>query len=378
VAPLARTARSLALRQLSLVALGLAALGLAACNFDVPSSTYLVETKLLAVLIDVPTLGDLNPDRVGVPSEVPIAEAMPHDMLAFEAYVVDRSGERIPTEELESLWFQCGPFQCDAVVIEGPHALFDRDCAELEDAGLPWDMDTVCRIGGGDGRFEFLVPELGQLMAEQRVAQYYGVIAWEGRTAEDCWAARRSGTESLDKCGFIQRSVKIGPSWWMLVYAETIGLQSPIPLTAIPAGVYLQPANRVPVATFTVTINGELRGSWPEQTQFEVAPGDRISIDGQYDEVSQFLQTYFTASSSDPTGQEFLFQPATELLAEIPFSSNAIVWLEYEPTELMPFPLTWDFVVDELADTGTSRILLVYFDDRFGEGVAAFEFEVQG
>jgi hypothetical protein len=315
---------------------------------------------------------------VGVPSEVPIAEAMPYDRLAFEAYVVDRNGERIPTTELDSLWFQCGVFECGESVIDPASELFERDCSDLEDEGLPWNMDAVCRLGRGDGIFDFEVPELAQLMAETRVAQYYGVIGWEGRSAQSCWSARRSGDQSLDKCGFIQRSVKIGPSWWMLVYAESIGLFSPLPLPKIPAGVYLQAANRVPVASFDVTIDGELRGTWPEQTEFEAEPGSKISIGRGYDEVAQFLQTYFVARYADPTiAEDFYFTPLSELLAEVPYSSNAIVWLEYEPTPEQPLPPRWEFVVDEYAASGTSRIILWYFDDRFGEGVATFEFEVR-
>jgi hypothetical protein len=329
------------------------------------------------VLIEVVELGPLNPDRVGIPSEVPIAEAMPHDRLSFEAFVVDRSGVRIPAAELDSLWFQCGTFDCGEATIEASSALFDRDCDEFEDDGLLWTMDAVCRLGRGDGEFEFVLPELSQLMIEQRVAQYYGVIAWEGRSAESCWSARRSASESLDKCGFIQRTVRIGPSWWMLAYAETIGLQSPIPIPEIPVGVFLQAANRVPAPSFAVTIDGELRGTWPEQTQFEAEPGARISIDSEYDEFTQFLQTYFTVSYVDPAGEDFLFQPATELLAEIPYSSNAIVWIEYEPTIERPLPLRWEFVVDEYEDPGPARILLVYYDNRYGEGVATFEFEVR-
>jgi hypothetical protein len=314
---------------------------------------------------------------VGIPSDVPITEAMPHDRLAFDAFVVDRNGERIPAAELDSLWFQCGTFECGVAAVDPSSSLFDRDCADLEDDGLPWNMDAVCRLGGGDGHFDFVVPELGQLMAEQRFAQYYGVIAWEGRSAESCWSARRSGTESLDRCGFIQRSVKIGPSWWMLVYAETIGLLSPIPLTEIHAAVFLQQANRLPVASFPVTIDGELRGSWPEQTEFEVKPGSRITIDRQYDEFSQFLQTYFMVQYVDPAGADFLFVPGTEVLGEFPYTSNAIVWIVPEDIPDGVVPPSWEFAVDEYAEPGRSRILLVYFDDRYSEGVASFEFEVQ-
>jgi hypothetical protein len=357
----------------------LAALSLCACNFEVPSSSYLVETKLLSVLIEVVELGPLNPERVGVASDVPIAEPMPHDRLKFEAFVVDRNGERIPTAELESLWFQCGPFECGEVVIDVNTELFDRDCDDLEDDGLPWNMDAVCRLGQGNGEFEFQVPELGQLMTEQRVAQYYGVIAWAGRTAESCWSARRAAEQELDNCGFIQRSVKIGPSWWMLVYAETIGLQSPIPLEKIPAGVYIQAANRVPIVSFPVLIDGELRGTWPEQTKFEVEPGAKIRIDSEYDEISQFLQTYFVARYADANfTDDVYFEAAAEIPGEVPYTSNAIVWIEFDLANAeSPVPLHWDFAVDDYAEPGTSRILFVYFDDRYGEGVATLEFEVQ-
>lgn len=354
-----------------------ATLGLAACNFEVPSSSYLEDTKLIGVLIEVVELGPLNPDRVGVPSEVPIAEAMPQDRLAFEAVVVDREGRQIPAAELDSLWFQCGPFACGESMIEASSELFDRPCAELEDELLPWNMDAVCRLGAGDGRFEFRLPELSQLLIEIRVAQYYGVIAWAGRSAESCWSARRSGDASLDNCGFIQRSVKIGPSWWMLAYAETVGLQSPIPIPQIPAGVYLQPANRVPVASLVVTVDGEARGGWPEQTEFEVEPGARIEIASEYDEVAQFLQAYFLGKPS-VSGDGYLFVPNPETLGEVPYTSNAIVLIEPEAySEESLFPTSWEFVVDEYAEPGTSRIVMLYFDDRYGEGVAILEFEVR-
>ncbi len=365
-----RTAPSLAL---------VGAFVLGGCNFEVPSSSYLDSTKLITVLIEVAELGPLNPDRVGVPTEAPIAEAMPSDRLAFEAFVADRNGERVPITELESLWFQCGPFECGEAVINAKSELFDHDCEDLDDEGLSWTMDAVCRLGGGDGRFEFVVPELGQLMVEQRVAQYYGVIAWSGRRAEDCWSTRRAGVGSLENCGFIQRTVKIGPSWWMLAYAETIGLESPIPIPQIPAGVYLQPANRVPIVDFSVTVDGEPRGAWPEQTRFRVEPGARIEINAEYDELFQLLQSYFVASSSgDRLEQAFVFEAWAEVPGERPYTSNAIVLIEFDvSTAETPVPLVWEFAVDDYAEPGLSRILMYYFDDRYGEGVATIEFEVE-
>ncbi|MFO7562897.1 MAG: hypothetical protein R6X02_09675 [Enhygromyxa sp.] len=372
MSPLLSTARSSALARLSL----LATLGLAACNFEVPSSSYLVETRLLGVLVEVVELGPLHPGRVAVPIDAPIAEALPHDRLAFDAVVVDREGRRLPDAELDSLWFQCGAFDCGEGTIDASSELFDRDCDALEDTGLPWNTDSVCRLGQGDGHFDFVVPDLGQLMTEQRIAHYYGVIGWEGRSASSCWSARRSKRESLDGCGFIRRSLRIGPSWWMLTYAESLGLQSPVPLHQLPAGVFIQLANRVPIVSLPVVIDGQLRGTWPEQTQFEVEPGARISIDPEYDEVSQFLQTYFRFLL--PSSDSFVFVATTEILREIPYSSNAIVWLGFDPDAPdLPIPPKWEFVVDEYAEAGTSRIILWYYDDRFAEGVATLEFEVK-
>lgn len=353
---------------------GLAVFGLFGCNFDVPSSTYLVETKLLAVPIEVVELGPLHPDRVSIPSEAAIAEALPGDRLAFDAHVVDRQGRRISAAKLDSLWFQCGSFDCGEEMIGVSTELFDRSCSDLADVGLPWNMDAVCRLGAGDGHFDFVVPELAQLITEQRIANYYGVIAWEGRSAESCWSARRARDEFLDNCGFVRRSVKIGPSWWLLYYAESIGLQSPVPLHEIPAAVLLQQANRVPLVRFLVTIDGQLRGVWPDQQKFEVEPGARISIDSEYDELSQFLQTYF--SFQQPLANDYLFTANTELVAELPYSSNAIVWIDTLSGTSM-IPLTWEFAVDEYAEAGTSRILFVYFDDRYSEGVATLAFEVK-
>src|SRR5690606_4960597 len=88
-------------------------LGLTACNFEVPSSSYLTDTKLISVIVEVVELGPLNPGRVGVPSEAPIAEPMPHDRVAFDAVVVDADGKRLPADELETIWFQCGVVECD-------------------------------------------------------------------------------------------------------------------------------------------------------------------------------------------------------------------------------------------------------------------------
>ena len=318
----ARSARFASARSARLAGLSCAGL-LAACNFEVPSSSYLIETKLITVLVEVVEFGPLNPDRVAVPLATAVVEPMPHDRVAFEGFVVEASGERVPTSELDSLWFQCGAFECGEALVDVSSALFERDCEDLEDDGLIWTMDAICRLGGGDGRFEFVVPELGQLLVEQRVTYYYGVFGWNGRSAASCWATRVSADASLDDCGFIQRTVRIGPSWWMLAYAETIGLQSPIPLEKIPGGVYFQQSNREPDPQVLVDIDGEYVGTWPQTQRFAVEAGDRVEIRAVYDETAQFLQTYFTVNLAT-----YLFTANVEVVRDRPFTSNAMVWIE--------------------------------------------------
>ena len=359
--------------------------GSVACNFEVPSASYLRETTLITVLVEVTELGELNPGRVGPPSPAPITEAMPGDRIALDAYVVDVDGLRVPADELDSLWFSCGVFGCGGSNGNGTDLSsdqFDRDCADLDgtddDLALP-DLDAVCRLGSGDGRFELEVLPLGPLMVEQRVAQFYGVIAWEGRSAADCWAARRKRDRSLERCGFIQRSVKIGPSWWMLAYADALGLPSSIPIPQIPIATYAQPANRVPLVELDVAVGGEVIGRWPDNQSFAVRAGDRVTIEPFYDETSQLLQSYAVGLAIDEERTRYVFTTAVETTGERVFSSNALLVVEYDPSlNGILFPERWEVVVDEYAASGTSRVVLHYFDDRYGEGVATLVFEVTG
>lgn len=353
---------------------------LSACNFEIPSSSYLVQTRLLGVTVEVIELGPLHPGRVGPPSPAAIAEPLPHDRVAFEALVFDRGGERLPEAEIDTLWFQCGRFDC-GFGLQLPE-LFERDCEEAggglgpdgQEVGPP-TMDSVCRLGRGDGRFEFVVPELGQQMAEFRVADYYGVVAWGSRSAASCWAARLAADHDLDNCAFIQRRVKIGPSWWMLLYAESIGLVSPIPPPQIPAPVLVQPANRVPIVSFTVAVDGQVQGSWPAQTQFTAVRDSQIVLRPEFDPATQLFQAYFLGS---PVGgsevESYLFTVAAEIPSHTAYTSGSI---HVRESEFPGVPIT-EFFVDEYAEPGTARIILVYFDDRYGEGVARLDFEVSG
>jgi len=351
---------------------------LGACNFEVPSSSYLRATKLLTVIVEVIEMGPLNPYRVGTPNPSPIAELMPDDRVVFEAVVADENGERLPASALETLWFQCGVSECGAASLSVKDPRFEVPCdevgdhwdEELDGPAAPLSMDSVCRIGAGDGRFEFVVPELGQELIDRRIAHYYGVVAWGQRSAASCWAARIAGDQALDNCGFIQRTVRVGPSWWMLVYADSIGLVSPIPIPQIPAGVLIQSANRVPIVSLAVSVDGVEQGSWPEQTQFSARRRSQITVRAEYDEATQLFQSYFLGMATSPTS--FVFFAAAEDLGQTAFTSNAIHALDPDEFGVR----VMEFFVDEYAEPGSSRIVVVYFDNRYAEGVATLEFEV--
>lgn len=346
--------------------IGLALL-VSGCEFHIPSPTYISETKLISVKGEVTELGPLNPDRVGVPFASPIAEAMPGDRFAFEAVVVNPDGEVLGPGEVESLWFQCGVLDCgtNGVPLDMPE--FDVRCDDLD----PHTLDVPCLLGEGDARVEFRIGELAELIVEQRVAVFYGVFAWDGRSAEDCWADRRAANAEFEGCAFTQRQVKIGPSWWMLAYAEASGLPSPIPLWQFPVPVYGQPANRTPAPHIDVTVDGKLLGSFPETTQFSARLGDSIHLDVAYDELEQLTQFYFFARFNEAT-QTYWFELGLEYVLDTVFSAGSIHVVGDEM-----FMARREFVVDEYAEPGDAQIFVVYSDDRYGEGVARLDFEVE-
>lgn len=336
------------------------------CEFGIPDASYIGQTRLLAVHAEVVEVGELNPDRVGGSSSLAITEAMPGDRLAFDAHVVDAEGRRLGADELDTLWLQCGTLPCGGLQFPVNGDAFAQDCATLPEPG--WTTDHLCRLGTGDGHFEFEVPALGPAMVATRIAYYYGVIAWDGQRAESCWAHRLARDEVLDGCQFVRRPVKIGPSWWMLAYGEALGFESPVPIGAIPAPAYEQLANRLPAIEIDVVVDGALAGQFPGQTLFTVEPGAAIQLSVGWDEAEQINQLLFVARSLED-GTLWHFELAYELLFPRYFSTG----------DLRVAGETSDsgaFTVDPRAQPGRSRLFVVYYDDRWSEGVATLEFEV--
>jgi len=352
----------------TLVAASLAGLVSLACNFQIPEPSYLNRTKLLATRGEVVAFGPLNPDRVGI-GTAPVSEAMPGDTFRFEAIVVDSDGHLLPTDEIDSLWFQCGDMQACSYVEDSGEP---EPCAVDDELGM-YTLDSWCELGGGDARFEFEIAALGPGIVSTRVARFYGVIAYDGRSAGECWELRKAREELLDGCAFVHRSVRIGPTWWLLAYAETQELESPIPVVQFPAPVYTQLANREPQPSISVTIEGELAGSYPEVDSFTVAPGERIVLEASFDLTAQYLQSYFVAREVEDSGS-WWFELSPEFVGCNIYTSNNL----HGVFSASPFnPLRSVVDVDAYAAPEPSRALLVCVDARYSEVVVALDFEVE-
>ena len=126
----------------------------------------------------------------------------------------------------------------------------------------------------------------------------------------------------------------------------------------------------------TVTIDGELQGTYPETSQFTARLGDEIRLEVVYDELQQLTQFYFFAML-DPVSMTYWFEPGVEFPVATPFTTGSIHVVPDESQWSM-FSKRYDFVVDEYAEPGSSQVFFVYTDDRYGEGVARLDFEVEG
>lgn len=343
---------------------------LGGCNFQIAAPSYIDTTKLISVRAEVSELGPLNPGRAGSSSSTPMAEVMPGDRLAFEAVVVDGSGQPLDPDEVESLWFQCGNANCYGFGLNPNDHRFEQPC---EDLGDQPSLDAVCRLGEGSGRVDFEVNAIGPDLVQSRVATYYGVIAWNGRSAQECWEQRKANELEVRDCAYVHRPVKVGPSWWMLAYADTIGLDSPFPIEQFPAPIYGQLANRVPAPRFEVFVDEQSRGVYPEQSQFSAPLGASIRLELDYVDAEQLLQSYFAAQEVGESG-DFWFTAVPEVITDTVFTTDLIHTVGDRNFPGAPVEL----VVDEYAEARPSRVLVVYQDDRYGEGVAQLDFEIEG
>jgi hypothetical protein len=353
----------------------LALIVLPGCSFEIPPPSYINGTEVLMVRHSV-EIGPLDPERVG-PSfasmeDAPIAEILPGDRLRLEPVVVDHEGRRLAQDELETLWVQCGR-SCEQSQEIFPYWPFDPRCDELDD----YHASSSCVLGTGDGAFELEVPPLhswslsGLLLGDLPRLGLFGVVAWDGRAAEDCWASRRGDQSQLEGCGFIYHDVLIGPLLWAVANAESLGAESPID-EELPPLVEYQPANRIPLTpALTVRVDDEIVATGvPPLPTITIEPGAHISIELAYEPFSQSLQRILK-----PLAKYSAWELVDEQLWANTASSGAIWRVGAE--EPVSGDGSFSYEVDPESAPGRSRVLILYSDDRLAADSLSVEFEVR-
>jgi hypothetical protein len=356
------------------------------CNLlEVEPASKLTQTEPIATQLEVVELGPLDPDRVYVPSAAPIANALPGDRVRARIVVVDERGRALPDEAIDGLWFHCGVGFCDMGHLAPDDTRYDQDCATLDE----WTTDDACRLGPGSGSIEFEVPALGEeaaLLLPQ--ITLYAALAWDGQSAEDCWAARRAGEVIDPRCAFIEQTALLGPEWWMLAYAESVGLESPWDIDLFPAPLYFEQANRAPiVSAVEVEVDGEPRETLIPGPDGVAGPlaielGGRAEIQVVLDPLEQGAQIVFApidlegsfallpervwrrVSTTRSLRYEIIGQPLPD-----PVPGN----LPPIQTEVRPFAV----LVEDDAAAGRERVVIVVHDERGGETVVYLELDVQ-
>ncbi len=362
------------------LAIGLVALP--ACTFEIEPWYHIDSTRAFGARMEVVELGPAWPIRVGLASDTrPITEPLPGDRVRFELIIVDEHGQPQPAEDFDALWFQCGVEGC----IRSYAALDERVNTDEASAcaAIEWTSDSTCRLGRG-GAIEFEYPAIGQAMMDVRVGRYYAVVALDDEhTAEGCLAARVQRDHELDGCAYIERELKIGPSWAMLLDGVLAGLTSTIPVFEIPAPAFAQPSNRLPNLD-GVIMSGDQFDQYGgigvivglEDPPIQVRPGEELIIQQVLTGLDA-AQTYFAATEI-AEGGAFVFQPGFETLY---FEWYTTDWLVRLPDPLgsadaVVFTGGARIRVHEEAEPGPSRLVLLYGDDRGSQAMTWIDFEV--
>jgi hypothetical protein len=366
-----------------LAALATSALG---CGDGLAPASHIETTEILTIRHEV-EIGPLDPERVGPlieGAEKPIAEVLPGDRLRLEAVVVDTEGLQVDVDELETLWLQCGNGPCEDFYLNGidlHSVVFSRRCDQLDD----YTTDEYCLLGTGSGTFEFEVPEFGPrvLFSFAEIGfglrpqfRFFGVVAWDGRTAESCWESRRGTLENLDGCGFIFHTVAIGPIWFAVQRAAEIGLELPSSFdpALFPSAVFSQPANRIPeTPDLRVLVDDEqVAMGVPPFPPIPVEPGAKIEVEFAFDPLTQLFQSSFQPLDHDVSDT---FVVSRERLISRTVTSGAIV--QTGSLELVKDDGSFLYEVDAFPQPGISRVLIVYRDNRQARDWLSVEFEHQ-
>ncbi|NVB42140.1 hypothetical protein G6O69_30235 [Pseudenhygromyxa sp. WMMC2535] len=368
----------------ALVSVLVVLLGVIGCGFQLPSPNYLSQPLVVAVRAEVLEFG-VFPDRsASAEASLPaIVEVMPGDSVELEPVILDVDGLPFDPEGLDSIWFQCGFLsRC----VSGSELAVDLDvpCDTLED----YDGGERCRLGEGDGRFRFEVPEIDAgYRGDTEYMGLYGVIAWDGQSAQTCWERRVALDEAIEGCAFVEYELHYGPTWLLQIYADALGFDEVVHLEEIPGPALAQEPNRRPaLSALSVRVDGEVWDFDAEQLAaasvgpVPAQPGSSIEIELSFDANLLAQQLIFVAQSVlIEAGEEeeedvwaYVFEADVEsVFAQIYTSVDLHIT---EVTYLIGS--SFEVFIDEGAGPGISRAAIVIFDSRGGEEVLWVEFEV--
>jgi hypothetical protein len=323
------------------------------CELDLEAGApnHIDHTRVLGMRVTVAELAPIWPERVGVhPDDAPIVEALPGDRVRLAAILIAGDGSALPPEDHDAIWFQCDSSSCAG------------DLPRCED--LEWTSESVCELGRG-GVFEFLAPPPGPGLPGH--VGYMGIIAHDDQTdAEACRQGLLHGTTALSKCTIVISEAPLGPRWAMLHDAAMAGFDIGMPLHEIHWSAFLQPANRAPTPeppTFADAATGEpLEGSPPR-----VRGGQQIRTEGLNWRPAD-RQPYVVAEEVVEF-ESYVFTPRIEGFAVAWFTAGPLRTIERKGDRVV-------LEVEEFADPGLIRAIVVFGDNRRAVDFRVLEFEV--
>lgn len=369
-----------------------------ACAMDLPISERIVDTRPLAVRVEV-----LDP--FAMEGDAPRAEALPVESIRMIPLLVDEQGPLTPEvieAEIEPVWLAC-PLQ----PIQGIFAcLSDRlpltldeieECPPVDFSALDPESDELpampapCRITGGTpAEPSMQVPlDFNFFLGGDLEITMIGRRPEGGLTIDDCTTAILGEQPLSRDCLFTVQRASIGPDGEILRQAAAAGLEGLDQLGPIPADDEIPDADRHPrIDGFRVVVTDEdvrrddLVRIFEENEPIEVARGDTISAQPGQTVVIETtapeddLQTYFIPGDGDEfeEREEFLDGNWFRTWGVLLSNDNDDV-VSYNTWQMIPGEQ--DDIESELPPDGRATLYYVLRDNRQGVDWWWFHVEVE-
>lgn len=270
----------------------------AACLPDETPYWVIDHTDALAMRFEVVGPGpySLAPPAGGGP----VVEAMPGDRVRATPFVAGIDGP-VDAAALRPRWFVCGGSGCAG-----------SDLLQLREAppcpAIPLPLDDTCALAPGPAAEFELGPIRDVVEAANRGVMVMMVAGTpEGPSTEECLrrAARSDQVPaSLRDCLFFVRTLRLGPTWLVVLVGALTGAATPLAPDDLPWQVsQVEPDVAPRVERFTAWVPAPGGGEY----FVEVEPGGVMSV-GTGEEIALALvegappQEYYTVSIAQDTG----------------------------------------------------------------------------